>query len=129
MGSSSQSGLRVWSKENRDQKLITNTVRRKEDKALVLSHYGQSCSCLGCGIETFEFLTVDHIEGNGGYHRRIDKSVMGGGIYRWLLKNNFPEGFRILCMNCNWSRGVHGYCPHDVKYSNGGIISQEKEKH
>ena len=24
------------------------------------------------------------------------------GFYLWLKRNNFPEGFQTLCMNCQW---------------------------
>lgn len=27
-------------------------------------------------------------------------------------KNKYPEGFQILCMNCNWGKGIYGECPH-----------------
>lgn len=37
---------------------------------------------------------------------------MKGYIYRWLKQQGFPTGFRVLCMNCNFSYGLHGYCPH-----------------
>lgn len=36
----------------------------------------------------------------------------GWVITLWLKKNNYPPGFRVLCMNCNFSLGMRGYCPH-----------------
>lgn len=75
-----------------------------------LSHYGLSCSC--CGESTYEFLCIDHINGGGGKQR---KQLGRGGttFFRWLIQNNFPEGFRTLCYNCNNSLGHYGYCPHN----------------
>ena len=73
---------------------------------------GYHCAC--CGETHKEFLTVDHINGDGKEHRKL----AGGntkGIYRWLKKHNFPPGFRILCMNCNFALGHSGYCPHQRK--------------
>lgn len=36
----------------------------------------------------------------------------GGHFYGWLIREEFPEGYRVLCLNCNFSHGVFGYCPH-----------------
>ncbi|MBA7602023.1 hypothetical protein ES703_09108 [subsurface metagenome] len=33
-------------------------------------------------------------------------------IYEYLKSNNYPLGYRVLCMNCNFAIGVYGYCPH-----------------
>jgi hypothetical protein len=75
----------------------------------VLEHYGRGdvrCTC--CRDATLEFLTVDHIDGGGKRHR-----AEVGDVYSWAVMNGFPDGLRVLCMNCNWSLGVYGYCPHD----------------
>jgi hypothetical protein len=62
-----------------------------------------------CGESHYEFLTIDHVNGDGADHRRETNNE---DIYRWLERNNFPPGFRVLCMNCNFALGYHGYCPH-----------------
>jgi hypothetical protein len=78
----------------------------------VLSYYGGNppkCEC--CGEDFIEFLSIDHIDGGGSVHR---KKIGGNSrLYNWLKKNNFPEGFRVFCLNCNLSRGFWGYCPHE----------------
>jgi hypothetical protein len=61
-----------------------------------LWHYGRG-KCAKCGDTTDEFLQIDHINGGGTEHRK----QIGSGIYRWLRKNQWPEGFRVLCANCN----------------------------
>ncbi len=69
--------------------------------------YGGKCAC--CGEDRPEFLGIDHINGGGNKHRKEE------GIHslsRWLRKNKYPEGFRVLCHNCNISIGSYGYCPH-----------------
>ena len=88
--------------------------KNQENKEIVLAHYGHKCACNGCGETRKEFLAVDHINGNGAEHR---KEVYGKylGMWDWLIKHNFPDGFRILCHNCNCSRGFHGYCPHQIE--------------
>jgi hypothetical protein len=85
-------------------------LKRLELKQIVFNHYGQRCACTGCDTTNQEFLQVDHINGGGHQHR---KTVIGARIYEWLIKNKFPDGYRLLCANCNWSRGIWGYCPHE----------------
>ena len=36
----------------------------------------------------------------------------GHPLNQWLVTNNFPKGFQILCSNCNFAKGVLGKCPH-----------------
>lgn len=81
-------------------------------KLQVLTHYGGNppkCAC--CDESIYEFLTIDHIGGGGNLHRR-KTGRMGSSFYQWLIKNNYPEGYRVLCWDCNCSLGIHGYCPH-----------------
>lgn len=33
--------------------------------------------------------------------------------YHWIKRNGFPAGFRVLCLNCNFARGIYGRCPHE----------------
>ncbi|HZD34901.1 MAG TPA: hypothetical protein VE130_06820, partial [Nitrososphaeraceae archaeon] len=80
--------------------------RRWRLRTFVLEHYGGKCVC--CGETTIEFLSMDHIDGGGNYHRR----QMQKHIWNWLKSNDYPEGFQVLCYNCNLSKGFHGYCPH-----------------
>lgn len=83
---------------------------REEAKLDVINAYGGECQC--CGEKYHEFLTIDHINGGGKKHR---DSLPGGArdFYKWLKKQGFPkDNFRLLCMNCNFSYGHFGYCPH-----------------
>jgi hypothetical protein len=75
----------------------------------VLSHYGNRCTC--CGETTYEFLAIDHINNNGAKHRK-EIGLGGSRIYRWLKDNNYPDGFQVLCHNCNQAKGHYGECPH-----------------
>ena len=96
-----------WAKENR----IEHNVRGKKAKEkLKLETFTEYCDdgvrCKSCGKSDIEILTVDHIDGNGAEHRReIGLAGMGGyNFYRWLKKNNYPDGFQILCFNCNFRK-------------------------
>lgn len=76
-------------------------------KDIVFSHYGNKCAC--CGEEESAFLSIDHINGGGNKHRKSS----GKNILSFLIKNNFPQGFQLLCYNCNISKGMIGACPHE----------------
>ena len=88
----------------RRNRLYYRAVRRA-----VIEYYGGCCSC--CGEKTFEFLALDHINGGGVKHR---KEIKTANLSDWLRRNNFPDGFRILCHNCNMARGHWGKCPHEL---------------
>lgn len=99
----------------REKKRAQESHRRL--KIDVFVHYGNKCEC--CGEENMKFLTIDHIDGAGSEHRRSlglksrDKSGAGAAFYRWLRKNKYPEGYRVLCYNCNCGRQSNGgVCPH-----------------
>ena len=78
-------------------------------KTKVLTAYGGKCAC--CGETDMHFLTLDHILGDGRAHRR----ELGGtsNVYQWLIDNNFPPGFQVLCVNCNCAKQWYGGCPHN----------------
>lgn len=94
-------------KENRNRYMRQYQRNKKMD---VINHYGGKCLC--CGESFIEFLAIDHIGGGGQQHRKKSKITSGTGMYRWIVKNNYPTGFRVLCHNCNMSIGSYGYCPH-----------------
>lgn len=85
--------------------------RNRKQREEVFAHYGTSCAC--CGESTYEFLCIDHTEGGGNKQRREHLRHKGGNLQvRWLIKNNFPPGFRTLCHNCNNAIGWYKNCPH-----------------
>jgi hypothetical protein len=107
----------VWRSNNRKRANELSGISKKRYelrcKELVFNHYGKVCAC--CGEKNIKFLTVDHIEGGGRKHRGDIKSK----IQIWLVKNNFPDNFQILCYNCNCGRNSnHGICPHKEITSN-----------
>ena len=85
----------------------------------VLQHYSKHLSksdipcCNCCGENShIAFLALDHIAGK----RKMDSepelvklgyssSYTGRRLNEWIIKNNFPDGFQILCHNCNHSKG------------------------
>lgn len=95
-------------------KRSSKVVWRQRLRLELVNAYGGRCAC--CGETTPEFLTVDHIDGNGAEHRRqlgVAKTFGGIPFYRWLKKQGYPQGnSQLLCMNCNLAKGHFGVCPH-----------------
>lgn len=94
---------------------LTWNEKRRQTRIEVLTHYGGNppkCAC--CNEDILEFLSIDHVNGGGRQHRaKIFKTNSGSGaFYLWLKRQGFPEGYRILCYNCNCALGHYGYCPH-----------------
>lgn len=88
----------------------------------VFSAYGSRCSC--CGLDDQRLLTVDHINGGGKQHLKALKANPAK-FYCWLRTNKYPEGFRILCRNCNSGRSVNGgCCPHAPVSGQGPAVNQ-----
>lgn len=76
-------------------------------KIKVMEAYGGKCAC--CGETELAFLTIDHVNNDGADHRR---EIGKGGLYYWLVREGFPEGFQVLCANCNLAKEICGACPH-----------------
>jgi hypothetical protein len=88
----------LWYHNNKDDENTRNKQYKYNNKLLVMNHYGHKCNWPGCNVTDINFLTGDHINNNGAEHRR----KIGTGsdvIHRWLIKNNFPPGFQVLCWN------------------------------
>jgi len=88
--------------------------KRASDKLTVIEAYGGKCAC--CGESEPMFLVIDHKMDDGAEHRSmigIGKSKVGSGsiMYAWLIKNEFPKDFQLLCANCNMAKQSGG-CPH-----------------
>jgi hypothetical protein len=70
-------------------------------KLKVFPHYClEDIKCARCGETDIRCLTLDHIDGSGAKHRK----KIGGNIYSWLVKNNYPSGYQVFCMNCQWRK-------------------------
>jgi len=74
-------------------------------RKLVLEHYGgKPPKCVNCGCSIFDCLDIDHIYNNGSKERK--KQGTGTSFVKWLISNNFPSGYQILCRNCNWLKYI-----------------------
>jgi hypothetical protein len=85
------------------------------DKIKCFNAYGGAiCNC--CGEENICFLEMDHIHNNGNIMRKADSRHYN--ICRWLRRNNYPQGYQVLCSNCNYGKRIAGTCPHQKKVKN-----------
>lgn len=107
------SNVKVWREKNPLKLAAYSWRTRTKLKREVFNAYGGP-RCVCCRIATVEFLTIDHIEGGGLAHRRQLRRD-GYSLYGWLRQNQYPKGYRVLCMNCNFARGHFGYCPHEER--------------
>lgn len=84
---------------------------REEIRDMVFCAYG-GYECVCCGESEKSFLSIDHIENNGNLLRKEQGS--GNPFYKWLIKNEYPEGYQVLCMNCQFGKSKFGICPHKL---------------
>lgn len=84
-----------------EQKQQTRSKRRQQ-KLAVLKYYSKSevPTCQSCGFKDVRALTIDHINNNGAEHRKMLGSRASDKMHRWLIAEGFPEGFQVLCSNC-----------------------------
>lgn len=110
---------RYYLGNNKELQLQKASIARHNRKIRIIQHYGGKCAC--CGEAELFFLAIDHINGGGNQHRRQignNKNNRCGSsstqFYKWVEKNNFPEGFQVLCHNCNMGKHLNGgICPHN----------------
>lgn len=109
--SSKKEYMDAYYKRNRIKMVADAKEYRRSIKRMIFKHYGEVCVC--CGEDNLAFLSIDHIDSNGGAHRKAIGKSSGIGFYTWLKLNNFPDGFQTLCFNCNIARHHSGgICPH-----------------
>ncbi len=90
---------------NRELINLRHVEHREELKLDAMSYYSNGKpKCNICGFDDPRALVIDHINNNGAEHRKkIQSDRQGGGAttYLWLSKNKYPDGFQVLCANCN----------------------------
>ena len=98
---------RKWAVDHPEADRAKKRAWQQRQRLAALGAYGGKCAC--CGETTTDFLCIDHINDDGGAHRR---QIGRGNIFHWLQKNEYPDGFQVLCWNCNAAKAMRGGCPH-----------------
>lgn len=92
---------RRWYKDHLRYERGRGRLKNQKLKIEVLSHYsGGTPRCVMCEESRLVCLSIDHIKGGGNKHMR-DLGIKVG-IYRWLKVQNYPGGYQVLCMNCQF---------------------------
>ncbi len=105
-----RAAVRAWERNNPDavkaqrrkHKDRINLARRKRlhrYKMDVLRAYSDPPCCKACGVDTIEFLCLDHVNDDGNVMRQ--EHGRGSSIYRWAQLHGHPDTLQILCYNCN----------------------------
>ncbi|KKN79315.1 hypothetical protein LCGC14_0340970 [marine sediment metagenome] len=86
------------------RQMVTQRKRSQRLKEEALKYYsiGNKVACVNCGFSNIDALTIDHVNGGGNKHRRQLGGRSGVSFYYWLAENKYPEGYRTLCMNCQF---------------------------
>lgn len=98
-------GIFAWKARMRKRSRANRAVARW----LVLWYYSKGDPrCICCNENTVEFLAVNHVDGGG----RKEFKKWGGELYIKIAEWGFPDGYNVLCHNCNMAIGLYGECPH-----------------
>jgi hypothetical protein len=115
-----KANLKKYQKKDDDQRL---KILQGYSKRLSNSDI-PCCNC--CGLnDHLDFLALDHIMGRNqmesipelvklGYSSQFSNK----NLFTWIIDNDFPDGFQILCHNCNFAKLYprnNGKCPLENK--------------
>jgi len=114
----------VREKRVRDGKSYRDNLRMKINLHYSKIHSNSDVPCCRCcGLKDYaEFLSLDHIAGKKEMDSEPELVKLGyssnfksTSLSVWIVKNNFPKGFQILCHNCNQAKGYSkdNKCPHE----------------
>ena len=96
--------------ETHGQANVNNKKYIKSLRNKFLDMYGRRCACCG---ETFEdFLTLDHVTGDGKAERTTTNGKVANSYnaYRNAIKIHNTDKYQVLCMNCNFAKKTHKLC-------------------
>jgi hypothetical protein len=106
---------KVWNANNPEgfKRSTKKQYHRLREEAMA-AYGGYVCAC--CGEDEPIFMTIDHVENDQCERaKEFGRSHTGLFLYTWLKKNGYPQGFQVLCHNCNQGKRLNGgVCPHQV---------------
>ena len=96
--------LYLWRQNNPEKQKAQLHRHKQKLKVEVLTHYAKGNLKCSCGENDIRCLSIDHVDG-GGNQQREELGVRGStDFYLWLKQSKYPEGFQVLCMNCQWKK-------------------------
>lgn len=93
-----------WRNGHRDQERARQRRLNELNKNAIINVLTDGRgTCKWCGQGDQDTLVIDHIEDDGAEHRRANggRTFSGDKFYRWIIRNDYPPGFQVLCANCN----------------------------
>lgn len=99
---------KIWYAQNRESVTLRDKKRNDALKMEILSHYGRDGEAKCCWVEGVgevcmvsdpDMLSLDHINNDGGKHRKTLGCEGGTAFYRMLKRKGLPAGYQTLCMN------------------------------
>jgi len=94
---------------------------------LCLDHYSKGkVECKSCREDKIAFMTIDHIKPRKQYGH--DRRTSSSSLYRILVRDGFPSGYRVLCYNCNMIKEVEKR-RKDKKSTNKATIRENMYGH
>ncbi len=121
---------KINERNQRPELKAKNKKRIDENRLNVLLEYSKRLSnsnvtcCACCGLKDhIDFFALDHIAGRKEMDSEPELVKLGysskkrsNSLIKWIIDNNFPNGFQILCQSCNFAKGMpknNNKCPHE----------------
>jgi predicted restriction endonuclease len=105
------SGRETAIKRYRENRMTLYKLRKT-----VLEAYGNKCAC--CGEAEDAALCIDHADLSGKQHRALKKNW---GIINDIIREGFPDKYRLLCWTCNAMTRFGKPCFHE-KFDTASVI-------
>ncbi len=93
----------AWEDARAPERRDKHRQRHQRLRGLVNRGYGGMCKC--CGEDYQPFLQVDHVHNDGARDRQ---TRAGTKLLTYLIREGYPEGYQLLCANCNMRKHTAG---------------------
>jgi hypothetical protein len=95
--------MKEFSKHKQKIKNEKHVRYRQNLKQTVFMIYSsEQIKCADCSESDLTVLTIDHKNNDGSKHRETIGT--GTQFYKWLRQMGYPEGYQVLCFNCNMKK-------------------------
>ena len=98
---------KLWIENNRERYYALKYNFRDRNKKACIAHYSNgTMECNYCGFNNIYALCLDHINNDGAKWRKDNFTSSrgnngGSNTFNRVKQLGFPEGFQVLCANCN----------------------------